>query len=486
MTTSSPAAGAQSGLSHRETLWIVFGVLVPVLMASLDQSMLAAALPSIGREMGDTKNLSWLVAANLLTMTAATPLHGKFADIKGRRITLVIAILIFMAGAIVAALAPNMLTLIFARAIQGIGSGGLISLSMTVLGDVATPKQRARYYTYFSIVYTSAGGLGPALGGFLAEYLHWSFVFWLSVPLGVIALICAAMLLHKLPRHERPRKLDILGAFLIVAASSSFMFVLNAGGKSWPWASPQIIAILCISACFWIAFVWRLVNAPEPLIPLGMLRNQIVRTSTIANATGWGAVIGLNVYLPLYLQSIHAMSPAQSGLYMMVLMVTVNSSALLGAHIAARVEHYKRFPMFTLVVSILAILYLAWRVDVLTPLEFEIVLAIMGIGFGPVAPVTTVATQNAVKLNELGTATAVMSFTRSLFASILVTGLGAIVLHTVSGAGVAGELAANREAAVAAFRMLFLLTAGAIMVAFIAFYMMEEKPLLSSNEGRMG
>ncbi|MBM3607814.1 MAG: MFS transporter, partial [Alphaproteobacteria bacterium] len=317
-------------------------------------------------------------------------------------------------------------------------------------------------------------------------YLNWRFVFWIALPLGVLALFCAATLLNKLPRHERPRKLDILGACLIVAASSIFMFVMNAGGKTWPWASVQIVGILFLSACFWALFVWRLLSAPEPLIPLGMLRNQIVRTSTFANASGWAAVIGLNVYLPLYLQAIHGMSPAQAGLYLMVVMVTVNSSALVGAQVAARVVHYKRFPMATLAVSIAAILYMAWRVDTMTPLEFEIVLAIMGVGFGPVAPVTTVATQNAVKLNELGTATAVMSFTRSLFAAILVTGLGAIVLHTVSGAGASGVSGAEREAAVHAFRMLFLVTAGAFAVTFVSFWMMEEKPLLNSNEGRMG
>lgn len=472
-------------LTHRETLWIVFGVLIPVLMASLDQAMLTAALPSIGRELGEAQNLSWIVAAYLLTMTAATPLYGKFADIKGRPITLTVAIVIFMTGAIAAALAPNMMTLILARAIQGIGSGGLISMSMTVLGDVATPKERARYYTYFSVVYTSSGAIGPALGGFFAEYLNWRFVFWVTVPLGILALICVATLLRKLPRHERPRKMDLPGAFLIVAASSTFMFVLTAGGKTWAWASWQIATLLGVSVMFWCMFFWRLTHAPEPLIPLGMLRNQIVRTSTIANASGWGAIIAMNVYLPLYLQVIHGMSPAQSGLYLMVVMVTINSAALVGAQVAARVEHYKRFPLITLAISILALLYMAWRVEAMSPLEFEIVLAIMGVGFGPIAPVTTVATQNAVKLNEMGTATSVMSFTRSLFGSILVAALGAIVLHTVSGAGLAGALGADRAAAVEAFRWLFIVTAGAVTIAFVSFWMMEEKPLLSSNEGRM-
>lgn len=489
MTAPTPeAAKPYRPLTHGETMLIVFGVLVPVLMASLDQSMVASALPTIGREFDNTQNLSWIVAANLLTMTAATPLYGKFSDIKGRQITLIIGIALFMIGAIASALAPNMISLILARAVQGVGNAGLVSMAMTILGDVAAPKQRARYYTYFSITYTSAGALGPALGGLLAEHVHWSGVFWIGVPLGILSLVLAFRLLGNLPRHEKPRKLDILGALLIVAASSSFMFILNAGGKTWPWLSPPIIGIAAISMVFWIAFFARLATASEPLVPLNILGNQIVRTSTIANSFGWSAIIGLNIYLPLYLQAVLGMSPTASGLMLMVVMVTVNSSALGGAWVAARYERYKIYPTVTLLICIAAMSWMAIRVDKMSVLEFEIVLAIAGIGFGPVAPVTTVATQNAVKLNELGTATSMMSFSRSLFASILITALGAVILHTVaaanSGRVTAADLAANREAAVEAFRWLFWITTGCFVVTLIAFLRMEEKPLLNSNEGR--
>ncbi len=491
MTVTLPAETMPyRALTHRETMWIVLGVLVPVLMASLDQSMVASALPTIGREFDDTRNLSWIVAANLLTMTAATPLYGKISDIKGRRVTLIFGVVIFMIGAVASALAPNMLMLILARAVQGIGSAGLVSQAMTVLGDVAAPKQRARYYTYFSIVYTSAGAIGPALGGFFSEYMHWSAVFWTGVPLGALSLYFALTLLGKLPRHERPHRLDILGALLIIAASSTFMFILNAGGKTWPWLSPEIIGLALISALLWLSFFARLLTAPEPLIPLVLLRNQIVRTSTIANACGWSAIIGLNIYLPLYLQAVLGMTPTASGLFLMVIMVTVNSSALGGAWVAARTEHYKRYPTITLLICIAAMCWMALRVDQMSPWEFEIALAIAGIGFGPVAPVSTVATQNAVKLNELGTATSIMSFSRSLFASMLITTLGAIILHTVampdSSRLTAAELAANREAAVNAFRWLFWITTGCFVITLIAFLRMEEKPLQNTNEGRMG
>ncbi len=491
MTAVSPTAAVPYvPLTHRETMWIVLGVLVPVFMTSIDQSMIAGALPTIGREFGDTRNLSWIIAANLLTMTAATPLYGKFSDIKGRRITLVIGIVIFMIGGIASALAPNMIALILARALQGIGSAGLVSQAMTVLGDIAAPKQRARYYTYFSITYTTAGAFGPAMGGFYSEYIHWSAVFWTGIPLGALSLFFAVTLLGKLPRHEKPHKLDVLGALLIVAASSTFMFILSAGGKTWPWLSLQILSLIAISTLLWIAFFLRLVTAPEPLIPLNILRNQIVRTSTIANACGWSAVIALNIYLPLYLQSVLGMSPTASGLFLMVIMVTVNSSALSGAWVAARTEHYKRYPTITLLICIAAMSWMAVRVDQMSVWEFEIALAIAGIGFGPVAPVSTVATQNAVKLHELGTATSVMSFSRSLFASMLITLLGVIILHTVAAPGgsklTPADLAANRDAAISAFRWLFWITNGCFVITLIAFLRMEEKPLLNSNEGRMG
>ncbi|MDB5571547.1 MAG: arabinose efflux permease family protein, partial [Hyphomicrobiales bacterium] len=419
--------------THREALWIVAGVLVPVFMASLDQTIVASALPTIGRELGATSSLSWIVTAYLLTMTAATPLYGKLSDIHGRRAILRVAIVIFMAGGVASALAPSVPLLILARALQGIGGAGLISQSMTVLGDIAPPKQRARYYTYFSIIYTTAGGLGPALGGYIAQHLHWSYVFWLSVPLGVASWICVTVLLRNLPRHEKPHRLDLLGAALIVGASSTFMFVISAGGKTYGWTSPEILQVAGASGVLWGLLVWRLLRAPEPLIPLHILRNPIVIAAIVANSFGWGAVIAMNIYLPLYLQAIHGMAPGESGLYLMVLMVTVNASALGGAQVAARMERYKLYPIVTNVFCILAMAYLAWRADTITPLQFEVVLALVGLGFGPLAPVTTVAVQNTVNLSQLGVAISTMAFGRSLFAAVLVAALGAVVLHALGG-----------------------------------------------------
>lgn len=488
METLVKPAPAALPLTHRDTLWIVAGVLLPVFMASLDQALVATALPTIGHAFDATGQLSWVVSAYLLTSTAATPLYGKISDTRGRRVTMLAGIGIFVAGAIASALAPNITSLILARGLQGIGGAGLVAQAMTVLGDIAPPKQRAKYYTYFSIIYTSAAGIGPVIGGLFAEHLHWSLVFWISVPMGLAAFAMTSTLLRKLPRYERYHRLDIAGAVLIVAASSTLMLVMNTGGKTWAWLSKEIVTFSAVSALLWLLFFLRLARAAEPLIPLGILRNPIVRCAIVANSFGWAAMIGLNIYLPLYLQSVLGQTPSESGVNLIVLMVTINTSALVGAQVAARMEHYKFYPLITLFICILSIGWLAMRVDTLSMLEFELVLALAGLGFGPVAPVSSVALQNAVMMHQLGTAVSVMSFARSLFAAVLVAALGAIVLHAVGGemlTGAAATLAADRDGATAAFRNLFWVTAGCLVIAFLGLLLMEEKPLLTSNETRI-
>ncbi len=254
-------------LTHRETLLIVFGVLLPTFMGSLDQTILASALPTIGRDLGDVHSLPWLITAYLLASTATIPLYGKIADIHGRRFTLRIAILIYLAGSLVCALAPNMLVLIFGRVLHGLGGGGLSSMGMIVLGDLVSPKERGRYYTYFSLTYTTAGGCGPALGGFIADHLHWSVIFWINIPMGLAALAITTSLLRRLPRHERPHRLDIVGAVLIVLASVSFMLALNTAGVRFPWTSPPILALLAVALLMGGFFVVRLADRARAADP---------------------------------------------------------------------------------------------------------------------------------------------------------------------------------------------------------------------------
>jgi MFS family permease len=285
-------------LSHRDTRLIVLGMLLPTFMGSLDQTILANALPTIGRDFGEIHDLPWLITAYLLASTAAIPLYGKIADIHGRRFTLRIALLIYLAGSLVCALAPGMTALIFGRAVHGLGGGGLSAMGMVVLGDLVAPKERGRYYGYFAFTYTSAGGAGPLLGGLIADHLHWSMIFWINIPMGLAALAMTTTLLAQLPRYERPHQLDFIGAGLIVIASVSFMLAMNMAGVRYPWISAPVIALLGAALVMGTLFVLRLLTAPEPLIPISILKNPVVRCSIVANACGWGAVMGLNVLLP--------------------------------------------------------------------------------------------------------------------------------------------------------------------------------------------
>jgi MFS family permease len=470
-------------LSHRETRPIVFGVLLPLFMGSLDNTILASALPTIGRDFGEVRGLPWLITIYLLAATAAMPLYGKIADIHGRRFALYIAIALHMTGSLVCALAPSMIVLILGRALQGLGGSGLSAVAVIVLGDAAAPKERGRYYAYFSIVYTTAGACGPALGGFIADHLHWSVIFWLNIPLGLGALWITSTVLRRLPRNERPHRLDVIGAVLIVAASVSFMLGLNLGGKTYPWLSAPVMLLFAAALVVGAGFVWRLLTAPEPLIPLAILTDPIVRWAVVANAFGWASIIALNIFLPIYLQSVIGLSPTNAGLSLMVLMVSLNSSAGLAGQVLGRVKHYKVLPTVMLVLAFGAVLTLALWADRMTIVTFEVLLFLIGAGFGPLPSLCTVSMQNAVVRHQFGIAIGTMSFSRNLFATMLVALLGVIVLAVTSslepgGAGeLGGALPAGAAEAAQAFSRVFFTIAACLAIAFVAILLMEEKPL---------
>jgi EmrB/QacA subfamily drug resistance transporter len=466
-------------LTHRETLLIVFGMLLPTFMGSLDQTILASALPTIGRELGDVHALPWLITAYLLASTAVIPLYGKIADIHGRRLTLRIAIVTYLAGSLLCALAPDMLALILARVLHGLGGGGLSSMGMIVLADLVAPKERGRYYTYFALTYTTAGACGPALGGYIADHLHWSVIFWINLPMGLAALGITAALLQRLPRYERPHRLDLLGAALIVSASVSFMLALNVGGVRHPWMSLPVLALFAVALVMGCLFVLRLLTAPEPLIPIAILTDPIVRCAIAANTLGWGSIIGLNVVLPIYLQSIAGLSPTSAGLSLIVFMMSMNSSAALAGQVLGRVRRYKLLPMLGLAVSIGAVVTLAWLADRVTLLTFELLVIVIGIGFGPLPSLTSVAMQNVVARHQFGISIGTMNFSRNLYATMLIAVFGAIVLAGTPGG-------AEPSAGADAYGRAFLVAAASLFAALIAVMVMEEKPLATDRHATTG
>jgi MFS family permease len=362
-----------------------------------------------------------------------------------------------------------------------LGGGGLSSMGMIVLGDLVSPKERGRYYGYFAVIYTTAGGSGPLLGGLIADHLHWSVIFWINIPMGLAALAITTSLLRRLPRYERPHLLDVIGAALIVMASVSFMLALNLAGVRYPWTSPPILALFAVALIMGALFVLRLLTAPEPLIPISILKNPIVRCAIVANAFGWGSIIGLNVFLPMYLQGVMGLSATHAGLSLVVLMVALNTSAGLAGQVLGRVRRYKRLPMGALLLSVAAIATLAWHANDMTPLSFEVTLVLIGAGFGPVPSLTAVALQNVVARHQLGISVGTMNFSRNLFATMLIAVFGAIVLAgTPAGQSLGSAFQAGNPAE--AFGRLFLVAAASMSIALIAIVVMEEKPLQTGAE----
>jgi MFS family permease len=472
-----------TALSHKEARVIVIGMMFPVFMGSLDNTNLATALPTIGRDLGDSQSLPWLITAYLLAATAVVPLYGKIADIYGRQFTLRIALVIYMLGSLLCALAPNMLVLILARALHGLGGGGLATMGSIVLGDVVAPKERGRYYAYFAVVYTSAGALGPALGGFFSDHLHWSAIFWFNILLGLTALAMTSVLLGRLPRHERPHQLDVIGATLIVTASVSFMLAINLGGARYPWTSPPILGLFAIAAAVGFLFVRRLLTAPEPLIPLAVLKNSQVRFATGAHAFGWASIVCLNIFMPQYLQNVIGLTPTGAGLTLVIFMIALNISAGAAGYVLCRVVHYKMLPMAGLTVSVCAILLLAWNVDRLNLIWFEVLLVVIGLGFGAMPSLTQVVVQNSVERHQLGISVGTMTFTRNLLATFMVAVFGAIVAGFAIKAAAPGELGAalaqDAILAAEAYRRVFFATAATMTVALVCTILIEEKPLQS-------
>jgi len=428
-------------LSHAEIRTIILGVLLAMFLAALDQTIIATALPTIGRELGDLEHLPWIVTVYLLTSTAVTPLYGKISDSYGRRVTMLVGIVIFIAGSVACALASSMFVLILARALQGIGGGGLIALAQTVIADIVAPRERGRYQVYFASVFMTSSLLGPVLGGFFAEHMHWSVIFWINIPLGLVALFIAYHSLKKLPRHDRPHRLDLLGAARLVAATVALLLGLSWGGIRYPWGSLPVLGLFAASLVLWGLFATRMRLAPEPLIPPGVLHNPVVRMAVLSACFGMGTYIGLTIYLPVYFETVRGLSASHSGLSLIPLMAGTVVGATLSGRSMAKVKHYKRLPIAGLLVAMATTGLLAAYGQSLSLVTVEIILAIISVGLGTVLPVTMVSTQNAVAPHQMGTATGTANFFRSLGGAFIVAIFGAIV---IGGSGLSG--AASFEA----------------------------------------
>src|SRR3954452_13065536 len=474
---------------------IIGALLLVMLLASLDQTIVSTALPTIVGELGGLAHISWVVTAYLLAVTVVTPLYGKFGDLYGRKVVLQTALVIFLVGSVLCGLAQGMTELIAFRAIQGLGGGGLMVIAQAAVGDVVSPRERGKYTGIFGAVFGVASVAGPLIGGFFTSNLSWRWIFFINLPLRAAALAALARALPSASERVQ-HAVDYAGAVLLAVGLSAIVLATTLGGNRYDWASAQIVALAVIGVAAILAFLRAEARAAEPILPLHLFRNRVfVVTSAIGFVIGF-ALFGALTYLPLFQQVVRGYSPTESGLQLIPVMAGVLIGSIGSGQVITATGRYKVFPIAGTLIAALGMILLS-RLDAQTSTLYSFAaMFVMGLGLGLVMQVLVLAVQNAVEYSELGVATSGATLFRSMGGSIGTAALGAVFTARLtselagSPAATAGALdpsavqrlpAAIRDDYTGAFSdalsTVFLVGAGIIAVAFLLSWLVEERPL---------
>jgi EmrB/QacA subfamily drug resistance transporter len=503
---SRPANGssarATTALTHREILVVFSGLMAGLLVAALDQTIVATALPTIVGDLGGLDHLSWVVTAYLLTSTVSVPLYGKVSDLLGRKVVFQAAIVIFVVGSMLAGLSQNMLELVLFRALQGAGGGGLISMAQAIVGDIVAPRERGKYQGYLGAVFAFASVVGPLLGGWFVDHLTWRWVFYVNVPVGAVALVVTSSVLNVNFRRVR-HAIDFVGAALVIGSATCLLLVTVWGGVLYDWTSPTILGLAAAGIVLLVLFFLQEGRAVEPLIPLRLWRNPVFSVASGLEFLVGFAMFGAIIFLPLYLQTVGGASAENSGLLILPLMVGLMISSIVSGRLITKTGRYKRFPIIG-TATIAVGMYLMSTMAVGTSrLLSSAYMVVLGLGIGMIIQVMVLAVQNSVPHRDLGTATATETFTRSMGGAFGVAIYGAIfnnrfafnLAHLLPGS--AGSIDAARlqgspqairalpssvrdavlQALARSIHVVFLAAVPLAALAFVVTWLLPEKPL---------
>ena len=407
------------------------GLMLAMLLASLDQTIVATALPTIVGDLGGLEHISWVTTAYLLASTASTPLYGKLGDLYGRKQVFQVAIVIFLVGSALCGMSQSMLELILFRALQGLGGGGLIVGAQAIIGDVVSPRERVRYQGLFGAVFGVTSVAGPLLGGFFVEQLSWRWIFYVNLPIGAVALVVIATVLPASALRARHR-IDWLGTALMASGVSCLILFLSLGGTTQPWGSPQSVALGLAGVVLTVLFVLAERRAEEPILPLRLFSNRVFAVSSAIGFIVGFALFGSVTFLPLFLQVVNGASATSSGLQLVPMMLGVLVTSIGSGQIISRTGRYRPFPIAGTAVMAAGFVLLA-QMDASTgALQRSISMLVLGLGLGMVMQVLVLAVQNAVEYKDLGTATSGATFFRSIGGSFGVAIFGAIFSNRLS------------------------------------------------------
>ncbi|MGW5614251.1 DHA2 family efflux MFS transporter permease subunit [Streptomyces sp. NPDC003877] len=424
-TKPSSAGAAAREQVPGNVLVSIGALLLGMLLAALDQTIVSTALPTIVSDLGGLDHLSWVVTAYLLAATAATPLWGKLGDQYGRKRLFQTAVVIFLAGSALCGAAQDMAQLIAFRAVQGLGGGGLIVLSMAIVGDLVPPRERGRYQGLFGAVFGATSVLGPLLGGLFTQHLSWRWVFYVNLPVGIVALAVIAAVL-RIPRKDQRHVIDYLGTFLIAAVATCLVLVASLGGTTWDWGSAQTVGLAVLGVVLAVAFVAVERQAAEPVLPLRLFRVRTFTLSAVISFVVGFAMFGAMTYLPTFLQVVQGVSPTMSGVHMLPMVLGLLLASTASGQIVSRTGRWKVFPIAGTGITTLGLLLLHQLDAGSSTAELSGFFFVFGLGLGLVMQVLVLIVQNAVPYADLGVATSGATFFRSIGASFGVAVFGTV------------------------------------------------------------